>query len=314
MTKLFALVLLSLLCSSSACAEGEPTSADTAEVGEAGEDDPAVTRLAEPPESRPRPLVARLPEISLELEARVEVGRDDQGVFWRARGTASAPLRDARGWVPDDAFAQVELTGPRDLSIVLRDPSEKNTLLSGMPLFLSLVPVDGPAVEAALWLRPRLSMEPARAGEGRLRFYSAVKPIWLAGDVSYRGRLGADPGWTISIASNPAPEVGFLGGNLVRLDWRFDALRAALEASAATLRGRAVRGATVLERSAVIEVRVVRLGLTRRDPREVWPSACDERVRACLAALPPGQVDTEPCGSYRQVLACGGPAGARAGR
>ena len=51
-------------------------------------------------------------------------------------------------------------------------------------------------------------------------------------------------------------------------------------------------------------MRVVRLGLTRGDPREVWPTSCDPSVRACLAALPSAESDTAACGSYRQVLAC----------
>ena len=56
--------------------------------------------------------------------------------------------------------------------------------------------------------------------------------------------------------------------------------------------------------AAAVTMRVVRLGLTRGDPREVWPTSCDPSVRACLAALPSAESDTAACGSYRQVLAC----------
>lgn len=306
----FTLLTALFLLSSCARADADLSPLAAVEVGEI-DDDAAMSRLAEAAGAPPRSLEASLPELSVSLSPHVELSMSDGGSVWRAQGRTSVDLASVRGWVPDDPFAQVELTGPRSFEIVLRDPSEQNTMISGMPLFLTFELAGGAQVEAAVWFRPRLTVEPALGGNGRIRFYAAVKPAWVAGDVQYRGRLAVEPGWEVSVISAPVPTQDLLPTGKLRLGWSFDLLAETLRNAPATVRARATRGPKILERAATLQLRVIRLGLTRQDPREVWPAVCEPSVRACLVALPAGQLDTEACGNYRQVLACGGPDGAR---
>jgi len=63
-------------------------------------------------------------------------------------------------------------------------------------------------------------------------------------------------------------------------------------------------------KQAKLIVRLARLGMTSEDPYEVWPPrTCEDEVRACLDGLPPGTLDTAPCGEALDVLVCQGEVG-----
>lgn len=296
-------------CMLMACAAADSSVIVTAEAEEIEEDgdmlDPSEL-AAEPP-----PLAASLPDLSVEVARRGELVAGEGGVLWRFRGRTSLALTELRSWVPDDAFASVEALAERRFEITVRDASEQNTLLSGMPLFLSGRMEDGREVSVALWLAPRLAPQRASTGESRLRYNVAIRPVWVGGDVSYRGRVSSHPSFAIQVLGSPSPATTGLGAGRMRLDWSFDALREALSAMLPRLTAVAVRGTQRHERAAKLGVQVARLGVTMLDPRVAWPTTCEPSVRACLRSLPLDQQDTESCGSYRQVLACGGPAGAR---
>lgn len=295
-----------LLLAACATSTADSSAITIVEEAEIEEDDPMSPLAAEP-----SPLVATLPELSLEVARVGELVPSEGGLLWRFRGRSSQELSELRSWVPDDAFASVEPLGERRFEITVRDPSEQNTLLSGMPLFLSGRTEGGREVAAALWFQPRLAPQPASTAASRLRYNLAIRPIWVGGDVTYRGRLSAHPSFAIELVGSPPPSTTSLGAGRVRLDWAFDPLREALSAATPRITAVAVRGTQRYQRAATLEVRVARLGLTLLDPRLAWPVTCEPAVRACLRGLPAGQQDTEACGSYRQVLACGGLAGAR---
>jgi hypothetical protein len=255
-----------------------------------------------------RELTASIDGLTIHVSPLLQVESVNNVLQWRVDGRSSIDLGSVSSWVPDDAYAEATLTGPRTFSIVFRDPSERNTMASGLPLFVTVTPVDGVPADAAIWFRPRLASGP---GSSRVQFSATIKPIWVAGDVLYRGTVATEPGWKIAITSVPAPTITSPIAGKVRLDWSFDILEQALRQRPSRLLVSAQRDNAVVERSAELQVRTLRLGLTRRDPREVWPRLCKDTVRACLISLPSGVVDTEPCGSYREVLACGGLDGAR---
>jgi hypothetical protein len=303
----------------SSCAAGEEERRDDGVSGAAdavdalAEDDALVDAApAEAAASRaaaaPSQLGATVAGLTVTVEPRLETCGGPGAATWRVRGRASAPLASISSWVPDDAFGAAQLIDDHAFTVEFREPSDRNTMASGLPLFLTLTPRSGAPVHAALWFRPRLQ---TGAGASAIRFYATVQPVWLAGDVEYRGRMAVAPPWPVSLTSVAAPRVVALEPGALRLAWTFDELDATLHrAPGAALHARAVRAEPaggVAERSATLELRVRRLGLTLRDPREVWPTTCSPEVRACLAALPSGEQDTERCGSYRQVLACGGP-------
>jgi hypothetical protein len=255
----------------------------------------------------PQDLTASVDGLSLSVAPIAAVQQVDGVTVWRFEGRASDDLSSVASWVPDDAFGEAVLTGPRTFSIAFREPSDQNTIVSGLPVFVTLTPTVGAPAEAAIWFRPRLK---AGAGSGRIRFYAIVKPIWLAGDVVYRGKMAVDPSrdadWDLSIVSAPAPRQTALGAGKTRLDWAFDTLAATVAHQPALVRAQGRRGTALIERTAELEIRAIRLGLTRQDPRDRWPHLCKDSVRTCLAGLSPGEIDTESCGTYREVLACGG--------
>lgn len=298
-----------LLLAACASSTADSSSIATVEAEEIEEDD-GMGQPAELAAELP-PLVATLPELSLEVARVGELVVDEGGLLWRFRGRSSLPLTELRSWVPDDAFASVEPLGERRFELTVRDASEQNTLLSGMPLFLSGRTESGREVSAALWFQPRLAPQPASTAASRLRYNLVIRPVWVGGDVAYRGRVSSHPSFAIELFGSPAPAASSLGAGQVRLEWAFDALRTALSAPTPRVTAVASRREQRYQRAAKLEVRLGRLGLTVLDPRQAWPTLCEPAVRACLRGLPPEQLDTEACGSYRQVLACGGPAGAR---
>lgn len=247
----------------------------------------------------------------------VQLEREAGAVIWRVDGRATVDLAAVASWVPDDAYGRAELTGPRSFAITFRDASEQNTMASGLPLFVTVTPRQGGPAEAAIWFRPRLERA---IGSSRIFPYAMIQPVWVAheedgevhGSLEYRGKVATGSDWQLELAAaEPAPEVTALGGGKWRLGWSFDALAAGLHRAPPRLSLRARRGDVVITRLAELQMRAVRLDLTRRDPRLEWPAACEPAVRACLAALPTLGSDTEGCGGYRQVQACGGTAGAR---
>lgn len=302
----FCFSLMLSACATSAADSASIVTAETEEIEEDGD-------MLDPSElaAEPAPLVAALPELSVEMARVGELVAGDGGVLWRFRGRTSRALTELRSWVPDDAFAAVEVLAERRFEITVRDASEQNTLLSGMPLFVSGRIEGGREVSVALWLQPRLAPQRVSVGESRLRYNLAIRPIWVGGDVVYRGRVSSHPSFALQVFGSPSPATTALGAGRVRLDWSFDALREALSATSPKITAVAVRGAQRHERAAKLGVQVGRLGVTVLDPQAAWPVTCEPSVRACLRGLPLEQQDTEACGSYRQVLACGGPAGAR---
>lgn len=283
-----------------ACAVGEPVGA-----GWLRDDEPAtlgsVAHVLRPPPRRE--LAAELPDLRLWISPIV---RREQRA-WHVEGRASVELRSVASWIPDDACGEARLTGSHSFTITLHQREEQSTLASGMPLFVTLSPLGGRRAEAAIWLGPRLV---DGVGSTRLRWRPEVAPVWVAGDVEYRGQLVAAPGWSLV----PAPPLVARSrgrGDELRPVWTFAELADALSSEASQLSARARRGDEEVSRSAGVELRVLRLGITRDDPREVWPRVCELPVLACLEELADRaaageSVDVEECGSYRQVQACGG--------
>ncbi len=284
----------------SACAVGEP-----AGPGWLRDDEPAmlgsVAHVLRPPP--PRELSAELPDLRLWISPIV---RREQRT-WSVEGRASVALRSVASWIPDDACGEARLTGSQSFTITLHQRADQSTLISGTPLFVTLSPMSGPRAEAAIWIGPRLV---EGVGSSRLRWRPEVAPVWVAGDVEYRGELIASPGWSLVPAPPLVARISGRGEAL-RPAWTFAELAEVLSSEESQLLARARRGDEVVSRSAGAELRVLRLGITRADPREVWPRVCELPVLACLEELADraaeGEVvDVEECGSYRQVQACGG--------
>jgi hypothetical protein len=293
MRRILSLLLISAL---SACAADEPVddgSGDTDFVTADGKAD--------------GDLRAKVTGLTVWMDPQVRRELRDSTPVWTMRGSASRSLDDVFSFVPDDPFGEAHMTSPTRFEAMLNEGHELNTMLSGLPLFVRLVPQGEDSVFAGLWLRAQLS---GFSGSSAIWVDGALAPVWVGGQVIYRARVSTSTGWNqlVALAAPAArPTVTSEGSRTWRLDFTYAQL-AALAADPAGLTFEARRPGSTARKRASASFRIGWLGLTRRDPYEVWTTECEEEVRACLDDLGIGDVDTEDCGSYREVARCGGAA------
>jgi hypothetical protein len=226
---------------------------------------------------------------------------------WIIEGRASRNLAEVFSWVPDDAFGQAEIVSARRFRIAL-DSHEANSLLSGLPLLVSLRPTGAPERTHTA----RLRVEPGLGrffGSSGVFVDQALQPVWLDGNVAYRTHVHVASGAElegVTTLDGGSQGLERLDSATYRMDWSFERLRQVGLRRVAFV-AHSEDGAT-LTKWATVQWVVARLGLTTEDPYVVWPSAeCRLAVRRCLDGLPGSRRDTGACGSFREVLACGGP-------
>jgi hypothetical protein len=247
-------------------------------------------------------LHTRIDGLTVWLDAGAHAETRDGRRVWVVGGRASRDLDAVFSFVPDDAYASAKVISARRFEVVLEDGSEINTLLSGLPLFVNVTPKSGVAATAAFWMAPRFT---GFTGAEKLFVEEAIRPVWVAGELVYRARAHANaPYAQLDVATPAPPAIVTEGVRRWKLDWSFDQMIQAV-AKPVAFTATSAAGASVGKRAA-LDFEVNRLELTRDDPYQVWAESCEPAVKACLAALPAGQLDTERCGSYRQVLYCGG--------
>jgi hypothetical protein len=225
------------------------------------------------------------------------------------KGTASRTLTNAFSYIPDDGFGTTRLTGARTFEIDLDEPFEINTLLSGLPILVALDTASGTPrhFDARITLAPRFARFD---GTTRIVVDAPIRPVYVraADNLRYRGRFTttsdhASPAVAVPGAASPA--VTQRGPRETTFDWTFTDFAPAYDPPTDPVTMSALFGTTTASKSAGIDLRVVRLGLTTDDPYEVWPAPiCTPTVAACVAAAPPTAVDLGACGDYRQVLPC----------
>lgn len=217
---------------------------------------------------------------------------------WVIDGRASRNLAGVSSWVPDDAFAEAAITSARSFTVTFALGHELNTMLSGLPIFVDLDPTTGASATAAVWIKPRLT---GFAGSSRIYLNTTIDPVYVGGELVYRGGATTAAGYGELAAwgdAGPAT-VTAQPSRKFRIDWTYDAL-----ANAGTVHATARKDAATVEKTATLQVAVARLGLTRLDPSVVWERTCEADVQACLDGL--SGADAGACGSYREVQACGG--------
>jgi hypothetical protein len=230
------------------------------------------------------------------------VTRADGDRPWRLDGRASKNLASVHSFVPDDGFGRATVKSARTFELAL-DDHELNTILSGMPLFVEIEPTSGASATASVWLAPKLG---EFSGTSKLRIDSTVTPRWVAGDVIYRGGARVEPGWSMAVAGDDAPQVfAEPVANRFRIDIHYRQLAPAATAPF-TFEAHNHDGSQSGAKQARVVMATRRIGLTRLDPEAVWQQRCEAKVRTCLQALPASTADAGTCGTYRQVHVCGG--------
>jgi hypothetical protein len=252
-------------------------------------------------------LYARVTGMSVWVDKTAQVATRDGRSVWLLEGRASRDLDGVFSFVPDDPFCRAQVLSARRFEVFCEPGSELNSVLSGLPLFVSLTPKSGPgavSATAAVWFAPRFARF---SGSSKVSVDAKVSPVYLAGgSVSYRGRAQTQsPYHQLVVAADDDFEsvVYGEGTRKFRFDWPYPALEKAL---GDRVRFTAHSSSGSVSKYAGFDVAVPRLGLTTGDPYQVYAEECLASVKACLKASSPTQPDYESCGTYRQVQRCGG--------
>jgi hypothetical protein len=222
--------------------------------------------------------------------------------------TANRYLANVFSFVPDDAFGQANIISERRLEVVLHEGYELNTILSGMPLFVTVDTFTGTPNHyvARVDLGARFY---DFLGSSAIWIDEQVDPFWVLNgtdNISYRGKVDALASSLTVTAPDGAPAVTRLDADSFRLDWSYAGLHDAVDPHTQYLSFAAdLQSGTLAKKTARLVVRVVGLGLTAGDPYEVWPTPdCDPAVYTCIHAQPAGTTDYATCGTYREVARC----------
>ena len=234
-------------------------------------------------------LRVRAADLTLWMDVAARAEERDGRAVWILDGRTSRNLVAVSSFVPDDGFGRARVLSPRRFEVEL-DAQELNSLLSGLRLFVGLevAGVDA-GYTAALRLQPRFARF---AGSPELRVATQLAPVFDGGLV-YRGKVTSSLDGHLLVEDAEATATGARRWDV---DFEFGAL--------AVGRARFELGAA--RKDADVEMVIGELALTTEDPYATWPDdgACRAEVQACLDALPDGELDTERCGAYREVVRC----------
>lgn len=266
--------------------DGEPAGPPTAETPVDAKADGGELRV-------------RAAEMTLWVDVRAEVASDGELAVVTVLGRTSRTLSSAQAWVPDDAFGETSLIGPRSFQVRLRGGHEINSMLSGMPLFVALEVASGPHER----YDARVDLAPV------LRDFSGYPEIWIDGfmrpvqvgvadPLRYRAavNLGLED---LTMVDAGTPDLVELGVTRTGVDFEYSDVDQVFR-----------RGQPIGFQNDEGDVKTARLGaavrsigLTIEDPRDVWSESCDQAVASCVAEAVYGP-DLAACGSYRQVSRC----------
>ncbi|WP_164014348.1 hypothetical protein [Pyxidicoccus trucidator] len=227
------------------------------------------------------------------------------------RGTTNRYIQDVFSFVPDDAFGTANVISERRFEVVLEEGHELNTMLSGLPLLVSIDTFTGSPTRyyAQIILAPRFF---DFRGPTSINVFENVDPVYVrnaAGtdNLMYRGRVDSAATSLTVTAPDGVPTVSRVDADTFQLDWRYPAVHQAVDPHTIPLTfTAALNNGTVVDETARLVVRVTGLAIsTNDDPYNTWPSpACQLSVYNCIHAQPAGTLDFGACGTYRQVQRC----------
>ncbi|AKQ63414.1 hypothetical protein A176_000326 [Myxococcus hansupus] len=224
------------------------------------------------------------------------------------RATANRYLQHVFSFVPDDAFGTSTIISERRFEVVLKEGYELNTVLSGLPLFITVNTFTGVPNQytARIVVAPRFFDFRGASG---IFVETDVNPVWASsGDnaLVYRGYANAAASSFTVTAPDGIPQVTSAGAGRFVLDWRYPSVQQAMDPHTVPLVfDAALHGGGMARKTARLVARVTELALTSGDAYETWPSQpCLPSVHACITSQPQGASDFSACGTYRQVSRC----------
>lgn len=247
-------------------------------------------------------------KLTVQSRARFEE-RDGRSVLVIS-GSANRNLENVFSFVPDDGFGQASLVTQRKFELVLAEDYEINTILSGLPILMSVQTATGTpnSFVSQIQIAPSFGHF---TGSSKIFVKAPIRPVFVkdqANNLRYRGETkvtGGAGGLSVFTDDGGDPSVRRIDGDEFDFDWTFDGWRLAADPATEPVYFVADRetGAD-LEKRAKIDVLVTSLAITTDDPYEVWHEDCDMDVWHCFHDAPAEQVDFGDCGSYREVKRC----------
>lgn len=215
------------------------------------------------------------------------------------RGRASRNLDSAFSFVPDDAFGEAAVTSARSFEVRLHGGHEINSILSGLPLLVSLVAPSDPTHQYTV----QINLRPAFTkfdGSSSLFVVAPTHPIYI-------GESAEDPLRYATKVATSSSLLAIDGVNAViapatggfTVDLTYTDLEAVLRANQRVT----FRGADGATKRASLENRSVAIALTTKDPYEAFPApVCTPERFACFQSH--SGRDLAACGEFRQVRVC----------
>ncbi|MFN0248819.1 MAG: hypothetical protein ACKV2T_18160 [Kofleriaceae bacterium] len=244
-------------------------------------------------------LKIRAGNMTVWVDRDVVVRRENNAPVLVVRGRASRTLTGAFSFVPDDAFGEARLVGPRSFEVRLRAGHEINSIASGLPLLVDLDAGSDPDTNYTVKLDLRPSLAKFQ-GASSIFIARTMRPIFIGRDETDPLRYAAD------ISTTAAPLTVANGGNasVVPANGGFDVLFSYSDLEAAWNTGTKVAfSAAGKTKSATVEARITKLAMTTEDPYEAFPPArCNQEAYNC--SLEFQGVDLQTCGDYRVVSDC----------
>ncbi|AKT37537.1 hypothetical protein [Chondromyces crocatus] len=222
--------------------------------------------------------------------------------------TANRYLAEVFSFVPDDAFGEANIISPRRLEVVLPVGHELNSILSGLPLLLSVKTNTGSpnAYTAEVKLASRFY---DFRGSNSIWIDENVNPIYKVNGPNplvYRGRADAAASALSVTAPDGSPLVARVDADTFNLDWSYSTLNEAADPHTTPLTFSAtLNNGTTVQKTARLATRVVGLALTSGDPYTSFPqTVCTPAAYHCVHGAPDGTTDFSACGTYREVSRC----------
>ena len=227
------------------------------------------------------------------------------------RGRTSRTITAGHGFVFDDVYGDFTQVSPRVFELVW-PVSVARSLTDGVDQFIGLTFVHSSsrpdALTAHAIVRPRLG---AFTGSPDIYLTAELTPIVFGGTTLYRvsgHTYGANTGIRAIADGVELSDVRRIDDERFAIDLSPEqALALAAGGDFQVIADRTTGG---VEKHAQLGLALKRLGMTSRDPEQVWPRpTCTDAVRACLLALPDGALDLAGCGEAIRVNACSGEVG-----
>lgn len=218
----------------------------------------------------------------------------------------SRNLASVSSWVPDDAFGEAKIVGPRSFTLTFTGGHEVNTMLSDLPIFVDIQTKTG--TPSKYTARLRLAARLAHfSGSSAVKVSSVIAPVYVRDEVNplrYRGTATATATALAVLGGESAdPTVTSTGTSGWQFDWTYDNLALSAFPAGDKVSFEATTATGVKKKTGDFEMRVLSLGMTTKDASSVWPTpSCEVAVKSCIQATPGADLGT--CGSYRDVQRC----------